>query len=133
MQCWADLDLKVVNTPRVGLVFEKDDSVDGEPDKTKKGPNQDDLGTVVDLPRAESRSIRVSWGSILDAKTAPKSIRKRSKIEAKNQDEKNRSKTILDPSWGDLGPSWVPSWADLDLKIVLSPSVALVFFEKSHF
>ena len=71
-------------------------------------------------------------GSILEAKTAPKSIRKRSKIEAKNQDEKNRSKTILDPSWGDLGPSWVPSWADLDLKIVLSPSVALVF-SKNHF
>ena len=101
-------------------------------DKTKKGPNQDDLGTVLDPPRAESRSIGVSWGSIWEAKTAPKSIRKRSKIEAKNQDEKNRSKTILDPSWGDLGPSWVPSWADLDLEIVLSPSVALVFL-KNHF
>ena len=71
-------------------------------------------------------------GAIWEAKTAPKSIPKRSKIEAKNQDEKNRSKTILDPSWGDLGPSWVPSWADLDLKIVLSPRAALVFL-KNHF
>ena len=24
--------------------------------------------------------------------------------------KKNRSKTILDPSWGDLGPSWAASW-----------------------
>ena len=49
-------------------------------------------------------------GSIWEPKTAPKSIPKRTKIEVKNQDEKNRSKTILGPSWGDLGPSWVPSW-----------------------
>ena len=37
----------------------------------------------------------------------------------------------MDPSWSDLGPSWVPSWADLDLNIVLSPSVALNFW-KNH-
>ena len=46
----------------------------------------------------------------MGAQNGPKSIHKRSKIEAKNQEAKNRSKTILDPSWGDLGPSWVPSW-----------------------
>ena len=101
-------------------------------DKTKKGPNQDDLGTVLDRPRADFQAQACPWGTIWEAKTAPKSIPKRSKIEAKNQDEKKRSKTILDPSWGDLGPSWVPSWADLDLKIVLSPRVALVFL-KNHF
>ena len=35
----------------------------------------------------------------------------------------------MDPSWVDLGLSWVPSWADSDVKIVLSPSVALVFLK----
>ena len=72
------------------------------------------------------------WGSIWEAKTAPKSIPKRSKIERKIKTKKKRSKTILDPSWGDLEPSWVPSWADLDPKIVLSPRAALVF-QKSTF
>ena len=93
--------------------------------KTILGPSWISPGPI---PQAQA----CPRGSILEAKTAPKSIPKRSKIETKNQDEKNRSKTILDPSWGDLGPSWVPSWADLDLKIVLSPSVALVFL-KNHF
>ena len=62
-------------------------------------------------------------------KIDPKTIQNRSE---KSRGKQKRSKTILDPSWGDLGPSWVPSWADLDLKIVLSPSVALVFV-KNHF
>ena len=61
-------------------------------------------------PRARPQVRAHPRGSIWEAKTAPKSIPKRSKIEAKNQDEKNRSKTILDPSWGDLGPSWMLSW-----------------------
>ena len=47
----------------------------------------------------------------------------------KFKSQKKRSKTILGPSWGDLGPSWVPSWADLDLKIVLSPRAGLVFWK----
>ena len=49
-------------------------------------------------------------GSIWEAKTAPKPTLKRSKIEAKIQDEKKRSKTILDPSWSDLGWILAPSW-----------------------
>ena len=32
------------------------------------------------------------------------------KSKRKIKRQKNRSKTILGPSWGDLGPSWVPSW-----------------------
>ena len=42
-------------------------------------------------------------GTILAPQNDPKRNRKRSKIPAKNQETKKRSKTILDPSWGDLG------------------------------
>ena len=98
--------------------------------RTEPRRSQDRLGSA---PRGPTPVCTHPRGSIWEAKSAPKSIPKRSKIEAKNQDEKKRSKTILDPSWGDLGPSWVPSWADLDLKIVLSPSVALVFLKNPFF
>ena len=47
-----------------------------------------------------------SPGAIWEAKTAPKSIPKRSKIEAKNQDEKK-------PIQNDLGPVLGRSWAVL--------------------
>ena len=57
-----------------------------------------------------STAQRRPRGSIWEAKTAPKSIPKRSKIEAKIQDKKRRSKTILDPSWSDLGSILAPSW-----------------------
>ena len=43
-------------------------------------------------------------GTIWEPKTTPEPTPKRSRIEAKIQDEKKRSKTILDPSSGDLGP-----------------------------
>ena len=46
-------------------------------------------------------------GGQIGTKIDPKTIKNRSE---KSRDNKNRSKTILGPSWGDLGPSWVPSW-----------------------
>ena len=100
--------------------------------KTKKGPNQDDPKTVLDRPRVDLPSSAALPGLHLGGQNGTQIDPKTMKTDTKNQDEKKQSKTILDPSWGDLGPSWAPSWADLDLKIVLSPSVALVFL-KNHF
>ena len=44
----------------------------------------------------------------------PKSIPKRVKIEGDFQERKNtlqdRLGEVLEPSWSDLGSSWVPSW-----------------------
>ena len=65
-------------------------------DKTKKGPNQDDLGTVLDPPRADPQSNskfrRAPWGGQIGTKIDPKTI--------KNRSEKSRVKNI-DPrrSW----------------------------------
>ena len=74
-----------------------------------------------------------SPGAIWEAKTAPKSIPKRSKIEAKNQDEKK-------PIQDDLGPVLGRSWAVLGAILGrLGPqnrALALGgarFFEKSLF
>ena len=101
--------------------------------KTKKGPNQDDPKTVLDSPIG---GVPPVWchprGSIWEAKSVPKPTPKRLKLDTKIQDEKQRSKTILDPSWSDLGSFWAPSWADLDLRIVLWPTQGS-FFEKHFF
>ena len=44
----------------------------------------------------------------------PKSIPQRVQIEGDFQERKNtlqdRLGEVLEPSWGDLGSSWVPSW-----------------------
>ena len=41
----------------------------------------------------------------------PKCDPRGTKIEDKNEDEKRRLlKIVLEPSWVDLGSSWVPSW-----------------------
>ena len=57
---------------------------------------------------------------------------KRSKFGVKNDDEKRQVLAfILKRSWVDLGSLLEPSWADLALKIVLSPRAALVFL-KNH-
>ena len=117
------------NDPKRSLRWSKKRSLTARPNKyrTKKilRPSWTTQGPI-------STTQRHPRGSIWEAKSVPKRNRKRSKNEAKIQEVKKRSKTILDPSWSDLGPSWAPSWADLDLKIVLSPSVALVFL-KMHF
>ena len=77
--------------------------------KTKKGPNQDDPKTVLDRPRADYHQFSPLPGAIWEPKTEPKSIPKRSKIEANNQEAKKPSKMILDPSWGDLVSILAPS------------------------
>ena len=69
-------------------------------DKTKKGPNQDDLGTILDRPRADFRKIGALPGLYLGAqngtKTDPKTI--------KNRSEKSRGeKTDLRRFWIRLG------------------------------
>ena len=64
---------------------------------------QDRLGSA---PRGPTPVCTHSRGTIWEAKTAPKSIPKRSKIEAKNQDEKK-------PIQDDLGPVLGRSWAVL--------------------
>ena len=51
------------------------------------------------------------------------------KSKRKIKSQKNRSKTILDPSWGDLGPSWVPSWGPGNALALRLP----MFREKSLF
>ena len=102
-------------------------------DKTTREPNQDDFKTVLDAPKGpEHRYLRTPRAPFGRPNRHQNGTKNDAKTKRKFKRQKNRSKTILDPSWGDLGPSWVPSWADLDLKIVLSPSVALVFL-KNHF
>ena len=93
--------------------------------KTILGPSWTSPGPISTVQHSSRAPLGSHFGSQNRSENDTKSKRKFKR-------PKHRSKTILDPSWGDLGPSWVPSWADLDLKIVLSPSVALVFL-KNHF
>ena len=83
-------------------------------------------------PKGPNPRIRSPLGCHLGGQIGTKTDKKDAKTKRKFKSQKNRSKTILDPSWSDLGPSWAPSWADLDLKIVLSPRAGLVFL-KNHF
>ena len=102
-------------------------------DKTKKGPNRDDLGTVLDRPRADFPSFRTLPGAHLGGqngtKIDPKTI--------KNRSEKSRRKK---PIQDDLGPVLGRSWAVLGAILGrLGPqnrALALGgarFFEKSLF
>ena len=72
-------------------------------------------------------------GGILGAKMEPKSIPKRFKIEVDFQERGNtlqdRLGTVLEPSWADLGPFWVPSSGPN----VRSRTRGLVFGENSCF
>jgi len=50
-------------------------------------------------------------GAQRGSKMKPKSDRIRTKIDVENELEKRRLlKIVLEPSWVDLGSSWVPSW-----------------------
>ena len=114
-----------------------------EPKTTKKAvptnkmtrkPSQVDPKTVLDPPKGpEQRFVRTLGGSFGRPNRHQNGTKDDAKTKRKLKSQTKRSKTILDSSWGDLGPSWVPSWADLDLKIVLSPSVALVFLINHFF
>ena len=102
-------------------------------DKTTREPNQDDFKTVLDPSQGRFPKFRRAPGGSFGRPSRHQNGTKNdAKTQRKFKSQKNRSKTILDSSWGDLGPSWAPSWADLGLKIVLSPRVALVFL-KNHF
>ena len=79
--------------------------------KTKKGPNQDDPKTDLDPPRGRVARYPVTpRGSFGRPNRQQNGTKNDAKTKRKIKSQKNRSKTILDPSWGDLGPSWVPSW-----------------------
>ena len=80
-------------------------------DKTTREPNQDDFKTVLDRPQGAQPQFGVTPGGPFGKPNRHQNGTKNdAKTKRKIQRPKNRSKTILDPSWGDLGPSWVPSW-----------------------
>ena len=80
--------------------------------KTKKGLNQDDPKTDLDPPRGRfadfSLTPRGSFGrpKIRHQKGAKNYQTSKRKIKRQTQ----RSKTILDPSWSNLGSILAPSW-----------------------
>ena len=86
-------------------------------DRSIREPIQDDAKTVLDRPPADLPSSAASLGAPLGGQNGPKSIPKRSNIEAKIQDEKNndprRSWTSLGAILGRFGAS---SWAKKRLK-----------------
>ena len=101
-------------------------------DKTTRKPSQVDPKTVLDASKGRLAQFARTPGSPFGRPNRHQNGTKNDpKTKRKIKSQKKRSKTILDPSWGDLGPSWVPSWDDLDPKIVLSPRAALVFC-KNH-
>ena len=101
--------------------------------KTKKEPNQDDLKTVfVPLGPSKPQFGGVPGGPFWRPNRHQNEAENSSKTKRKLKRQKKPYKTILDPSWSDLGPSWAPSWADLDLRIVLWLK-RRCFFEKSLF
>ena len=76
-------------------------------DKTKKGPNQDDLRTVLDPPRADSHSIGAPPGAHLGGqngtKINPKTIKNRSEKSRVNKIDPRRSWIRLETILGRLG------------------------------
>ena len=62
------------------------------------------LGAILDPQGPIRPTLPHPWGTLWELKTAPKPIPKRSKIEAKNQDEKKPIQDDLGPV---LGRSWV--------------------------
>ena len=60
------------------------------------------------------------------AKTEPKTTKNQSKNRLK---KRSHFRTVLRPSWGDLGSILAPSWRPRRVKIVLSPRVALIFLK----
>ena len=88
--------------------------------KTTREPNQDDFKTVLDPQGPSKPQFGVTRGAPFGRPNRHQNgTQNDAKTKRKFKSQKNRSKTILDSSWGDLGPSWAPSWADLDPKIVL--------------
>ena len=100
-------------------------------DKTKKGPNQDDLGTILDRPRADlysSASVRAHpWGGQNGTKIDPKTIKNRSENSRRKKSDPRRSWTRLGAILVRFG---APSWAKKPLKPFISNGfVTNHFFE----
>ena len=76
-------------------------------DKTKKGPNQDDLGTILDRPRADFPSFRALPGAHLGGqngtKIDPKTIKNRSEKSRVKKTDPRRSWIRLEAILGRLG------------------------------
>ena len=70
------------------------------------GESWSGLGAILDHKGPIGPSLPYPWGTLWELKTAPKTIPKRLKIEAKNQEEQN-------PIQDDLGPVWGRSWVVL--------------------
>ena len=83
-------------------------------DKTKKGPNQDDLGTVLDPQPADSRSIASvrahHLGGQNGTKIDPKTIKNRSEKLRRKKATQDDLGPILERSWVDLGPIFGSIW-----------------------
>ena len=76
-------------------------------DKTKKGPNQDDLGTILDRPRADLHSSAAPPGCHLGGQNGteidPKTIKNRSEQSRVKKTDPRRSWTRLGAILGRLG------------------------------
>ena len=68
-------------------------------------------------------------GSILEAKIDPNRTQNETKFKTIFKSEKLLFKSLLGPSWADLGAFWRPSWAP----IWRSRTRGRVFGEKSRF
>ena len=110
----------------------------GAPDDQKTDPERQDekrtepRGSWERLGPAQGRfpkSRRAPGGPFERPKRHQNRSQNDQKSKRKIKSKKKRSKTILDPSWGDLGPTWVPSWAKNRQK----PWGNVVFREKSLF
>ena len=77
-------------------------------DKTKKGPNQDDLWTVLDRPGADLPTIHALPGPHLGAqigtKIDTKTIKNRSEKSRRKKTAQDDHGPVLERSWVDLGP-----------------------------
>ena len=72
--------------------------------KTKKEPNQVDPKTVLDSPKGGSARYPVTpRGAFGHPKTTKNGTKNHPQKKRNSRIEMERSKTILDPSWGDLG------------------------------
>ena len=79
--------------------------------KTTREPSQVDPKTVLDPPKGpEHRFARTPGGSFGRPNRHQNGTKNDPKTKRKIKRPKNRSKTILDPSWVDLGSFWVLSW-----------------------
>ena len=86
--------------------------------KTKKGPNQDDPKTVLDRQGVDYHQLSGAPGAPFGR---PKRHQNRSQNDKKSKrkfkTKKRRPKTILDPSWSDLGSILAPSWGQFGSKL----------------